>query len=102
VFVHSLWPAVALISLATAAHQGWSANLYTLVSDTFPRSSVGSVVGLGGFAGAIGGMLVAPAIGYWLDLSKGAYEPLFLGAGTAYLLAFGIIQWLAPRSKTVS
>jgi ACS family hexuronate transporter-like MFS transporter len=101
-FVHSLWPAVALISLATAAHQGWSANLYTLVSDTFPRSSVGSVVGLGGFAGAIGGMLVAPAIGYWLDLSKGAYEPLFLGAATAYLLAFGIIQWLSPRSKTVS
>jgi hypothetical protein len=47
-------------------------------------------------------MLVAPAIGYWLDLSKGAYEPLFLGAATAYLLAFGIIQWLSPRSKTVS
>jgi ACS family hexuronate transporter-like MFS transporter len=95
--VHSLWPAVALISLAAGAHQGWSANLYTLVSDTFPRSTVGSVVGLGGLAGAIGGMLVAPAVGYWLDFSKGAYEPLFLGAGSAYLLALGCIQLLAPR-----
>jgi ACS family hexuronate transporter-like MFS transporter len=88
---------VALISLAAGAHQGWSANLYTLVSDTFPRSTVGSVVGLGGLAGAIGGMLVAPAVGYWLDFSKGAYEPLFLGAGSAYLLALGCIQLLAPR-----
>lgn len=96
-FVHSLWPAVALISLATAAHQGWSANLYTLVSDTFPRSTVGSVVGLGGFAGAVGGMLVAPAVGYWLDFSKGAYGPLFLGAGSAYLLALSVIQTLAPN-----
>jgi ACS family hexuronate transporter-like MFS transporter len=95
--VHSLWPAVALISLAAGAHQGWSANLYTLVSDTFPRSTVGSVVGLGGLAGAVGGMAVAPAVGYWLDFSKGAYEPLFLGAGSAYLLAFGCIQLLVPR-----
>ena len=95
--VHSLWPAVALISLAAGAHQGWSANLYTLVSDTFPRSTVGSVVGLGGLAGAIGGMLVAPTVGYWLDFSKGAYEPLFLGAGSAYLLALGCIQLLVPR-----
>jgi ACS family hexuronate transporter-like MFS transporter len=98
-FVHRLWPAVAIIGLAAAAHQGWSANLYTLVSDTFPRSTVGSVVGLGGFAGAIGGMLVSPAIGYWLEFSKGAYEPLFLGAGSAYLLAFGIVQLLREKSR---
>lgn len=98
-FVHNLWPAVAVISLAAAAHQGWSANLYTLVSDTSPRSTVGSVVGLGGFAGAIGGMVVAPAIGYWLDFSNGAYGPLFVGAGSAYLLALGLIQWLLPKLR---
>lgn len=96
-WVHRLWPSVALISLAAAAHQGWSANLYTLVSDTFPRSAVGSVVGVGGFAGAVGGMLVAPAVGYWLDFSGGAYGPLFLGAGLAYLLALACIQLLVPR-----
>jgi ACS family hexuronate transporter-like MFS transporter len=100
-FLHRLWPAVAVISLAAAAHQGWSANLYTMVSDAFPRSIVGSVVGLGGFAGAIGGMMVAPAIGYWLDFSKGAYEPLFLGAGSAYLLALGIIELLGSAQRSL-
>jgi len=77
-FIGSLWTAVALISFGTAAHLGWSANLYTLASDTFPRRAVGSIVGLGGLGGAIGGMLVAPAVGYWLDFSHGAYRPLFL------------------------
>ena len=99
-FVHDLWPAVALISLAAAAHQGWSANLFTLVSDTFPQRAVGSVVGLGGLGGAVGGMLVAPAVGYWLDFSGGSYGPLFLCAGSAYLIAFGVIQGLVPRLDT--
>ena len=62
-----LWVAVALIGLAAAAHQGWSANLFTLVSDMFPRQAVGSVVGLGGMAGAIGGMLIAKLTGYILE-----------------------------------
>ncbi len=93
----NLWLAVGLISIAAAAHQGWSANLFTLVSDTFPRSAVGSVVGLGGLGGAIGGMLVAPAIGYWLGFSHGAYGPLFVIAGLAYLIALGIIQLLVPK-----
>jgi MFS transporter, ACS family, aldohexuronate transporter len=96
-FVGSLWPAVALISFGTAAHQGWSANLYTLASDTFPRRAVGSVVGLGGLGGAIGGMLVAPAVGYWLDFSHCAYRPLFVGAGMAYLIALGLIHVMVPR-----
>jgi ACS family hexuronate transporter-like MFS transporter len=96
-FVGSLWPAVALISFGTAAHQGWSANLYTLASDTFPRRAVGSIVGLGGLGGAIGGMLVAPAVGYWLDFSHGAYRPLFVCAGMAYLIALGVIHMMVPR-----
>ena len=93
----NMWLAVALVGVATAAHQGWSANLYTLASDLFPRGVVGSVVGLGGFAGAAGGMLVAPLVGYWLDWSHGAYAPLFVIAGSIYLVAFAAIHWLVVR-----
>jgi MFS transporter, ACS family, hexuronate transporter len=96
-FVESLWPAVALISLAAAAHQGWSVNLFTMVSDTFPGRAVGSVVGLGGMAGGIAGMLAQPAVGKWLDLSNGSYRPLFVIAGMTYLIAFAIIHALVPR-----
>lgn len=92
----NLWLTVSLVSVAAAAHQGWSANVYTLASDLFPRSSVGSVVGLAGFGGAIGGLLAAPAVGYWLDFSKGSYAPLFFVAGSMYLAALGLVQWLAP------
>ena len=91
-----LWLAVGLISLAAAAHQGWSANLFTLVSDTFPRQAVGSVVGLGGTAGAIGGMLIAKLTGYLLD-ATGSYVPVFLIAAFAYLTALAIIHLLVPR-----
>lgn len=93
----NLWLTVALVSIAAAAHQGWSANVYTLASDLFPRSSVGSIVGLAGFGGAIGGMLAAPAVGYWLDLSKGSYAPLFFVAGSMYLVALALVQLLAPK-----
>jgi MFS transporter, ACS family, hexuronate transporter len=93
----NLWLTVALVGIAAAAHQGWSANVYTLASDLFPRSAVGSVVGLAGFGGAVGGMLAAPAVGYWLDFSKGAYAPLFFIAGSMYLLALLLVQLLAPR-----
>jgi ACS family hexuronate transporter-like MFS transporter len=88
--------AVALISLAASAHQGWSANLFTLVSDTFPRQAVGSVVGLGGMAGAIGGMLIAKLTGYLLQVT-GSYVPVFLIAAFAYLVALGVIHLLVPR-----
>lgn len=98
---HNLWLAVALIGLAAAAHQGWSANLFTLPSDTFPRSAVGSVVGLGGLGGAMGGMLVAPAIGHWLDFSNHAYGPLFFIAGTMYLAALAVIHLLVPKLEQV-
>ena len=97
----NLWATVALISLAAAGHQGWSANLYTLASDTFPRAVIGSVVGLGGMGGAIGGMLVAPAVGYWLDFSHEAYGPVFVVAGLMYLVTFLVIDRLLPRLEQV-
>ncbi len=92
----NLWLAVTLVSIAAAAHQGWSANIFSLPSDVFPQSAVASVVGLGGMGGAIGGLLVSPAIGYWLDWSNGSYGPLFVVAGTLYLIALLIIQLLVP------
>jgi MFS transporter, ACS family, hexuronate transporter len=102
-FTHgNLWLTVALVGLAAAGHQGWSANLYTLTSDTFPRSVVGSVVGLGGFGGAIGGMLVAPALGYWLDFSHEAYGPVFVVAGLMYLFTFFMIHLLLPKLERVT
>lgn len=94
----SLWTAVLLIGLAAAAHQGWSANLYTLVSDMFPRRAVGSVVGIGGMAGAIGGMLIAKIVGYILQWT-GSYLPVFIIAGFAYLVAIGVIHLLVPRME---
>ena len=93
----NMWLAVVLVGVATAAHQGFSANLYTLASDLFPRNAVGSVVGLGGLAGATGGMLIAPMVGYWLEWSHGAYAPLFVIAGSVYLVAFAFIHWLVGR-----
>ena len=94
--VQSVWGAVALVSLATAAHQGWSANLFTFASDMFPRQAVGSVVGLGGFAGAVGGMLIAKVTGYVLEMT-GSYTTVLLIAGGAYLLALAIVQILTPK-----
>ena len=94
--VSSLWVAVGLIGLATAAHQGWSANIFTLASDMFPHRAVGSVVGMGGFGGAVGGMVIATFTGFVLQLT-GSYVPMFILAGSVYLIALLIIQLLAPR-----
>jgi ACS family hexuronate transporter-like MFS transporter len=90
-----LWTAVGLVGLAAAAHQGWSANLFTLVSDMFPRRAVASVVGMGGMAGSIGGMLIATATG-WLLQVTGSYLLIFVLAGSMYLLALLVIHLLAP------
>jgi len=92
----NLWVAVFLIGVAAAAHQGWSANIFTIASDMFPKQAVGSVVGIGGMAGAIGGMFIAKAAGYILQWT-GSYLTLFLIAGAAYLLALALFQILAPR-----
>jgi ACS family hexuronate transporter-like MFS transporter len=94
--VPGLWSAVALVSLAAAAHQGWSANLFTLASDMFPRRAVGSVVGIGGMAGAVGGMLIARVVAEILQRT-GSYLPIFLIPGSAYLIALLIVQLLTPR-----
>jgi ACS family hexuronate transporter-like MFS transporter len=94
--VTSLWAAVALIGLAAAAHQGWSANLFTMTSDMFPRRAVGSVVGIGGMAGAMGGATLATLTGYILDRTGGNYMILFGIAASAYLVALTIIHLLAP------
>lgn len=96
--VHDVWTAVALISLAAAAHQGWSANLLTLPSDLFPGRVVSSVVGLGGMFGAIGGMLIAKVASAILQ-QTGSYVPVFLIAGTAYLAALLLIHSLVPRMQ---
>jgi ACS family hexuronate transporter-like MFS transporter len=98
--VDSMWDAVLLIGLAAAGHQGFSANLFTLTSDTFPAQAVGSVVGMGGMAGAIGGMLIAKIVGYTLQWT-GSYMVPFLIAGCAYLLALAAIQILAPKLEPV-
>jgi ACS family hexuronate transporter-like MFS transporter len=90
-----LWVAVALVGLAAAAHQGWSANLFTLVSDMFPRQAVASVVGFGGMAGAVGGMLIAKTTGYILE-TTGSYVPVFFVAATSYLIALAVIHRLVP------
>jgi len=94
-----LWTTVALVGLAAAAHQGWSANLFTLASDMFPRWAVGSVVGIGGMAGAVGGMLIAVATGWFLQLT-GSYLAIFVIAGSAYLSALAVIHWLIPDLRT--
>lgn len=99
--IDNLWLAVLVIGIATAAHQAFSANLYTLPSDLFPRGAVGSVVGIGGTVGAIGGMVMAKYAGYVLD-SIGSYTPLFAVAGSAYFAALAAVHLLSPRLERVS
>ncbi len=93
------WVATLLIGLAAAGHQGWSANLYTLASDTTPRKAVSSVVGMGGMAGALAGMYMAKFVGGVLQVTH-SYVLLFAIAPCAYLLAFGVIQVLVPKITT--
>jgi ACS family hexuronate transporter-like MFS transporter len=95
--IGSVWGAVAVIGLATAAHQAFSANLYALPSDMFPRGAVGSVVGIGGMVGAIGGMGMALFTGYILDATGNNYSVLFAIAGSAYFVALLLVHLLSPR-----
>ena len=90
------WVAVGLVALAAGAHQGWSANIYTLASDMFPRGAVASVVGFGTLLGTISGMFISKMVGYILQ-TTGSYVPVFILAGTAYLIALAFVQALAPR-----
>ena len=94
--IESVWAAVLVIGLATAAHQAFSANLYTIPSDMFPRGAVGSVVGIGGTIGALGGMGMALFTGYILD-STHSYQLLFAICASAYILALLAVHLLSPR-----
>ena len=98
--VHSEWAAIAILSLAAAAHQGWSANLFTTPSDMFPKSAVGAVVGIGGMAGSVGGALFAYFAGHVLQLTH-SYSVLFVTASSVYLIALVILLALAPGLKKV-
>lgn len=104
----SLWSAIALISLAAASHQAWSANIFTTVSDMFPKKAVSSVIGIGGMAGALGGTFIALFAGYILDVYKAlgkieyGYFILFIICGSAYLLAWIIMKLLIPKMPQVT
>jgi ACS family hexuronate transporter-like MFS transporter len=98
----TMWAAVALVSVAAAAHQWWSANLFTTVSDMFPRAAVGSVVGIGGFGGAMAGFLFQRSTGKILEATGGKYGIVFLICGIAYVGAWVIIQILVPRLEPVT
>lgn len=93
----SLWVAVGIVSVAAAAHQWWSANIFTTASDMFPRGAVASVVGLGGFAGAMGGVLFQRITGRVLEATHNNYSVIFVVCGLAYVTAWVIIHLLAPR-----
>ncbi len=93
----TMWTAVLIVAVAAAAHQAWSANVYTLASDMFPKFAVGSVVGIGAFAGAMGGVLFQRITGRVLQANGSDYTPIFVVCGLAYVMAWAIIQLLAPR-----
>ena len=106
-YATNIWQAVALIGLAAAAHQAWSATIFTTASDMFPKKAVSSVVGIGGMAGAVGGIFFPQFIGYILDTYKKAghivvgYNIIFFVCGFAYLLAWLLMHILSPRMKKV-
>jgi MFS transporter, ACS family, hexuronate transporter len=97
----TMWTAVLIVGVAAAAHQAWSANVYTLATDMFPESAVGSVVGIGAFAGAMGGVLFQRITGRVLQSNGSNYTPIFIVCGLAYVTAWTIIQLLAPRLDPV-
>jgi len=99
-FVTNLWVVVVLIGLAAAAHQGWASNIFTVVSDIYPKKAVGSMVGLSGFIGAIGGTISASIVGWVLELTN-SYIFIFTIAGSAYLLAWLILKILIPNIEPV-
>jgi ACS family hexuronate transporter-like MFS transporter len=98
----NIWVAIGLISMATSFHQAWSCNLFTLASDMFPRRAVASIVGIGGFGGACAMMFFGTFVGFILKVTNNNYVPVFLMAGSAYLLAILTIHLLAPKLSPVT
>jgi ACS family hexuronate transporter-like MFS transporter len=97
---------VATICVAAAAHQAWSANLFTTVSDMFPKKAVGTVTGIGAMAGGVGGVVMQKLAGYWTDAfvetPQTAYLLMFIVCAASYLIAWGAIKTLVPRHKTIT
>ncbi len=106
-YMTNVWAAVALISLGAAAHQAWSANIYTIASDMFPKRAVSSVIGVGGMAGSVGGIVFPFFVGWLLDYygalgsKTTGYNILFIICGSAYLIAWLLMHFLTPRMKQV-
>jgi ACS family hexuronate transporter-like MFS transporter len=102
-----MWYAIAIIGLAAAAHQAWSANIFTTVSDMFPKRTVASVTGIGGMAGGLGGIVIAKSAGFLFDHYKAlnqlptGYLIMFVICGFAYVIAWLIMHFLVPRMKRV-
>ncbi len=99
-FSGGLWIAVALIALAASAHQAWAANMFSIISDVYPRNAVGSVTGLIGTAGAIGGALAATFVGHIRE-GTGSYTIVFIIAGSVYLLNWLVIKLFIPRIASI-
>ena len=101
--VDNMWLAVALIAMAAGGHCGWSANIFSLMSDIFPRKATASVTGIGGFAGAVGGALIAQLVGGLLqNLGMEGYVIPFLIASVGYFVALGIMHLLIPTIKPLN
>jgi ACS family hexuronate transporter-like MFS transporter len=98
--ITDLWVAVAVISLAAAGHQGWAANMFASLADTYPKPAVSSIIGITGFGGSVGGMLVAAATGFLLD-AMGTYKPVFIWAGMSYLVVLALIHLVIPKLARV-
>jgi ACS family hexuronate transporter-like MFS transporter len=106
-YFNNMWIIVALISLAAAAHQAWSANIFTTASDMFPKRAVSSIIGIGGMAGSIGGIIFQPLVGWILDYFQRAgnktlgYNFIFIVCGGAYLVAWLVMHFFAPKMARV-
>jgi ACS family hexuronate transporter-like MFS transporter len=107
-FITHMWAVVALISISVAANQAWSANIFAIVTDMFPKNAISSVIGIGGMAGAVGSVLLPLFVGYILDYYKAShniiagYNIIFLICGTSFLVAWFIIHLLVPTMEKVS
>ncbi len=99
---NQMWLAVALVAVAAAAHQGWSANVYTLASDMFPASAVASVIGIGGFVSGLGAWGFQRLTGRILQANGSDYAPIFLVCGFAYVVAWVMIHLISPRLEKMS
>ena len=99
--VHHLWGAILIVGWLAAVHQAFSANLYTLPGDVFPRKAVGSVIGIGGMVGGIGGMIMAKSTGLVLDATGGNYTLIFSACTGTYFIAVLAIHLLSPKLARV-